>query len=115
MFMLLALGAASAQAASFDCVAPVFPAHSSSNEGVRRVEKQLRQWRACYAAHNTRVASVEVDKLNAEVDANLAKWIAATRFYSKGQSGGHERLTQMEREKAEYGMWMRGSTQTTVP
>jgi hypothetical protein len=107
-FLLLACLAASAQAASFDCVAPVFPDHSTSNEGVRRIEKQVRQWRACNVAH--RSESVDVDRLNAEVDASLAKWIAATRAYANGQLKDQRTLTQMEREKVDYGMWIRGTS-----
>lgn len=108
--LALLAGAAPAQAASFDCVAPVFPAHSTSKEGVRRIEKQVRQWRACNAAHRSGVEAVQVDRLNTEVDAGLAKWIAATRAYAHGQFNGQHMLTQMEHEKAEYGMWMRGTT-----
>jgi hypothetical protein len=102
------LGAGQAQAASFDCVAPVFPAQSTSKEGVRRVEKAVRQWRACKAAHAAEPATVDVDRLDAEVDASLAKWLAATRAYSSGQFNGQAVLAQFEREKVEYGTWLRG-------
>lgn len=112
IFLILVFGAGSAQAASFDCVAPVFPDHSTSKEGVRRVEKQVREWRACSAAQRASAKSVQVDRLNTEVDANLSKWITATRAYSHGSS--RNALTQMERERVEYGTWMRGSSQSTA-
>jgi uncharacterized protein len=111
---LLLMATASAQAASFDCVAPVFPDHSTSNEGVRRIEKQVRQWRACNAAHRAESMSAEVSRLNTEVEVNLARWIAATRANSHGQFNGQSALTQMESEKVEYGMWTRGSSPTPV-
>lgn len=107
--LLLLACANTAQAASFDCVAPVFPAHSTSKEGVRRIEKQVRQWRACNATHRSGMVAVQVDRLNTEVEAGMVKWIAATRAYANGQFNGRHMLTQMEHEKAEYGMWMRGT------
>jgi hypothetical protein len=110
LFLVLACASASAQAASYDCVAPVFPDHSTSNEGVRRIEKQVKQWRACKDSHRAEMDTLEADRLNAEVEANLGKWIAATRAYSKGQFNGRGTLTQMEHDKADYGMWMRGAT-----
>ncbi len=111
IFLLFIVGAGSAQAASFDCVAPVFPEHSTSSEGVRRIERQVREWRACTAEHRASAESVQVDRLNNEVEANLAKWIAATRSYSNGHS--HNMLTEMERQKIEYGTWLRGSSQAS--
>ena len=110
IFLVLACGAASAQAASFDCVAPVFPDHSTSREGVRRIEKQLRQWRACTVAHRGETDTLEVDRLNVEVETSLGKWMASTRAYSNGQFNGQNVLTQIERDKLEYGMWIRGTS-----
>jgi hypothetical protein len=110
LLLVLVFGASAAQAASFDCVAPVFPDHSTTKEGVRRIEKQVRQWRACNAAHRSTVESAQVDKLNTEVDAGLAKWIAATRARASG--GNNAMLTEIEREKVDYGTWMRGSSQS---
>lgn len=109
ILLLLVAGAGTAQAAGFDCVAPVFPEHSTSQEGVRRVERQVRAWRACTSAYRASAESVQVDRLNGEVDASLAKWIAATRSYSNGHS--QNMLTEMERQKVEYGTWLRGSGQ----
>lgn len=106
---MLAGGAASAQAASFDCVAPEFPAQSTSRQGVLRIEKQVRQWRACKAAHRMEMDSAEVERLSTDVDAKLAKWIASTRANANGPTGQRV-LTQIEQEKVEYGMWLRGST-----
>ena len=115
VFLMLACGAASAQAASFDCVAPVFPAQSTSQESVRRVEKLVRQWRACKAARRAEMDSAEVERLSIDVDARLTKWIAATRAYSNGRAGGQRILTQIEQEKVEYGMWLRGSAPPHAP
>ena len=115
MFLMLAFNAASAQAASFDCVAPDFPAQSTSSEGVRRVEKQVRQWRACKASHRLEMSSAEVERLSTEVDTRLAKWIASTRAYSNGHSGGQRVLTEMEQEKVEYGAWLRGAAHAPGP
>ncbi len=111
MLLLLAVGAQGARAASFDCVAPEFPIQSTSTESVRRVEKQVRQWRACNAAHRTEMGSAEVERLNTDVDARLAKWIASTRAHGNGQGGGQRVLTALEQEKVEYGTWLRGSAQ----
>ena len=111
IFLVFVAGAGSAQAASFDCVAPDFPVHSTSSEGVRRIERQVREWRTCTAAHRAGGEAVQVDRLNSEVDANLAKWIAATRSYSNGHSDNM--LTEMERQKVEYGTWLRGTSQAS--
>lgn len=110
IFLVLACGATSVQAASFDCVAPVFPDHSTSREGVRRIEKQLKQWRACTVAHRSQGDTLEVDRLNVEVETNLGKWMASTRAYSNGQFNGQNALSQIERDKLEYGMWIRGTS-----
>lgn len=111
LLLVLAGAAVSAQAASYDCVAPVFPDHSTSNEGVRRIEKQVKQWRACKDSQRAEMDTLEAERLNAEVEASLGKWIAATRAYSKGQFKGGNTLTQMERDKTDYGMWLRGTPQ----
>lgn len=115
MLLVLAFGAAPARSASFDCVAPEFPAQSTSAEGVRRVEKQVRQWRACKAAHRAEMGSAEVERLNAEVDVKLAKWIASTRAHASGQGGGQRVLIEMEQEKVEYGRWLHGTAQAQAP
>ena len=115
MFVMLAFGSAPAQAASFDCVEPDFPAQSTSSEGVRRVEKQVRQWRACKASHRSEMGSAEVERLSTEVDARLAKWIASTRAYSNRQASGQRVRTEIEQEKAEYGAWLRGAAPAEGP
>ncbi|MES3020350.1 MAG: hypothetical protein V4857_02075 [Pseudomonadota bacterium] len=47
----------------FKCVAPVFPANSASNEGVRRVDKAVRQWRDCFGRFSARFeAALPVEK-----------------------------------------------------
>ncbi len=99
LFFALACGASSAQAATFDCVAPVFPDHSTSNEGVRRVDKQVKQWRACYQAYLATPAAADVSQRSADVEANRARWIASTQRYSNGQAVSQDSLTLVDRDK----------------
>ena len=99
LFFVLACGAASAQAATFDCVAPVFPDHSTSNEGVHRVDKQVKQWRDCYQAYLATPAAADVSQRNAEVESQRARWIASTQGYSNGQAVSQDSLTLVERDK----------------
>ncbi|MES2320072.1 MAG: hypothetical protein V4631_21555 [Pseudomonadota bacterium] len=96
ILFVLACCATSVQAATFDCVAPVFPGNSTSNEGVRRVEKQVKKWRACYDAYRVTPGATDVSKLDAEVNANLAKWTAATRAYSNGQGNSQNIANRAE-------------------
>ena len=101
VFFVLACGSASVQAATFDCVAPVFPDHSNSNEGVRRIDKQVKKWRLCYQAYSAQADAPDMSALNAEVDANLARWTASTQGYSNGQGASQDNLTRTERDKIE--------------
>ena len=101
MCFVLVCSAASAQAATFDCVAPVFPDHSNSNEGVRRIEKQLKQWRTCYQAYGTQEGAMDMSALNADVEARQAKWSASTLGYSNGQAASQGNLTRVERDRTE--------------
>ncbi|MES2016258.1 MAG: hypothetical protein V4484_07150 [Pseudomonadota bacterium] len=102
-FFVLACATTSSQAASFDCVVPVFPDHSRSNDGVRRIEKEITLWRACNAAHRGQARTLEVDRLKADVELNLARWIASTRIYSGRQQQVLHALNQIERDKASTG------------
>lgn len=86
--LTLACGPVLAQAASFDCVSPVFPEQSTSNKNVRRVEKQVKAWRTCYASYRARHDSADAARLNAEVDADFEKWMAATRAHSRAAAKG---------------------------
>jgi hypothetical protein len=103
VFFVLACGSASVQAATSECVAPVFPDHSTSTEGARRVDKQVKKWRACFQAHSAKAGAPDLSKLNAEVDAKLAAWTASTQAYSNGQAASQENVDRNEREKHEPG------------
>jgi hypothetical protein len=98
-FLALACGAASAQVAPFNCVAPVFPDHSNSNEGVRRVDKQVKKWRACYQAYRAQPDAPDMSTLDAEVDANHARWVRATQGYSNGQGTTQDAMSRPDRDR----------------
>lgn len=115
IFFVLACAATSVRAASFDCVAPVFPDHSTTSDGVRRVEKDVRQWRACNAAHRGQVDTLEVDRIKADVELSLHKWIVSTRLYASHQFQVLHALNQLERDKGDYGMWLRGAGSAPAP
>ena len=98
LMFVLAGGAVSAHAASFDCVAPVFPNYSSTNESARRVEKQVLAWRKCHAAYRAEHDRVEVARMNAEVESGLERWLAATRGYWTRQGASVATMSRLERE-----------------
>lgn len=101
--VVLAAATAPALAASFDCVQPDFPQKSTSNESVRRVHKQINSWRACYAEQGAvGQATQDAQKLNAEVDAGIQKWIDATRAATRRNSVSAGTLATIERERADY-------------
>ncbi len=108
----LAFGACvlSAQAASFDCVAPVFPHFSSTGEGARRVDKQVKSWRKCHAEYRTEQNWVEVARMNAEVEAGFEKWLAATRLYWARQSATAQGMSRLERETGMHSFLGHGET-----
>jgi hypothetical protein len=99
----LAAATAPALATSFDCVQPDFPQKSTSNESVRRVQKQINSWRACYAEQGA-VGHTPQDaqKLNAEVDAGIQKWLEATRAATGRNSVSAGTLATIERERNDY-------------
>jgi hypothetical protein len=98
-FLAIACGAASAQVAPFDCVAPVFPDHANSNEGVRRIDKQVKKWRACYQAYSAQPDAPDMSRLDAEVDANYSKWARSTQGYSNGQATSQDAMSRTERDR----------------
>lgn len=98
--VLLSAFAASAQAA--ECVQPVFPAQSVSTEGARRVEKQVAKFRACQAERAGQQDAALTDRQNAEMEANLSKWAAATRSYSNGQLAGSAVQSSLERDQSAH-------------
>lgn len=100
---LLTICATPALASSFDCVAPEFPQRSSSNESVRRIQKQVQSWRACYAGvEMSGHANADAQKLNAEVETGLEKWIEATRLASRRNRVNAAVLSHIERERTLY-------------
>lgn len=100
IMLALACTAGSSAAASFDCVTPVFPDYSSSSEGVRRVERQVQAWRKCHAEYRALQDTVAVARLNDEVNADMEKWIGATRAHLARQGLSAPGLSRLEREQA---------------
>ena len=101
--VVLAAATAPVLASGFDCVAPEFPHKSTSNESVRRVQKQINSWRTCYAEQGA-VGHTPQDaqKLNAEVDAGIQKWLEATRAATGRNSVSAGTLAMIERERTDY-------------
>lgn len=100
---LLATCAAPALASGFDCIAPEFPQRSTSNESARRVQKQVKLWRACYAGHDLAgQANADAQKLNAEVETGLQNWMDATRLASSRSGANEATLAHIERERTLY-------------
>jgi hypothetical protein len=98
----LSFATVSATAASFDCPVPAFPSVSTSSEGVRRVERQVKAWRTCYEANRAEHKRIEVTRMNDEVDAALEKWLASTRYYSRSMAVGAGTLSRIERDRLEH-------------
>ncbi|CUI05249.1 hypothetical protein [Massilia antarctica] len=84
--LALACGAASAQAASFDCVAPEFPDKSVSSQAARRVDEQVRAWEKCYAQFRAGHWSIDAARQNDEVAAGLERWMTLTRTPGRTRS-----------------------------
>jgi hypothetical protein len=112
VFALLALaaacGAATVHGAEIDpsqksqCEQPDFPSRSTSMESVRRVEKALREWRACFRAAATQAQSVDEMLAYAhdyqQLKARHDSWVKATVSYSNGQAYGRLAATRVERD-----------------
>ena len=92
-----------ALASGFDCVQPEFPQRSNSTDSVRQVQKQVRSWRTCYAGYGAiRYASQDAQRLNAEVDAGLQRWLDATRATAGRRAVSAVALADVERERLDY-------------
>lgn len=90
-------------ASGFDCVAPEFPQRSSSTESARRIQKQVQSWRSCYSGYEVSgTANADAQKLNAQVETELEKWIAATRLASGRNPANAAVLSHIERERTYY-------------
>lgn len=77
--LALACGAASVQAASFDCVSPEFPEKSVSAQAARRVDEQVRAWEKCYAQFRASHWSIDAARQNDEVAAGVERWMTLSR------------------------------------
>ena len=98
----LACASAPALASSFDCVAPDIPSRSVTREGVHRVQKQIKHWRACYAVQDASgQVGADAQKLDAQVDADIQKWMDATRSASSNPANAAV-LAHIERERIRY-------------
>ena len=97
---LLATACAS-QAAIAQCNPPVFPVQSTSAEGVRRVERQVSQWRQCQAARAALQDRDVAAQQDLEVDAALQKWASATRLHAHSQLSGRFSHAALGREQRE--------------
>lgn len=98
--LLLTVGAA--QAAHGHCAIPVFPLHSTSDEGVRRVERQVNQWRQCQAARAAVQDPAVAAQQDIDLDAAIQKWASATRLHAHGRLSGrfsHAALGRAPREQ----------------
>jgi hypothetical protein len=85
-----------------DCPQPEFPSRSTSTESVRRVEKSLKAWRACFRAAVGQQQSVD-DMVAASREYQLVKarheaWVAATIQNSNGQAYGRLASARVERD-----------------
>lgn len=101
--VVLATCAGPVLASGFDCVAPEFPQRSTSKESVRRVQKQVKSWRACYAGQDLAgQTNADAQKLNAEVETALERWMEATRSASARNAANLATLAHIERERTLY-------------
>ncbi|HEX8612434.1 MAG TPA: hypothetical protein VF800_14200 [Telluria sp.] len=83
--LALACGAASVQAASFDCVSPEFPDKSVSSQAARRVDDQVRAWEKCYAQFRASHWSIDAARQNDEVAAGVERWMTLSRSTSRAR------------------------------
>jgi hypothetical protein len=97
LMSMCAFASEPAAATAGQCAAPVIPPVSTSQVGVQRVEKILKQWDDCVLAQS----SDENKRLDAEVKAKSRAWMAATIQYSNGQAAGTSILSRVEVDKFE--------------
>lgn len=105
---------ADARFALFECKAPVFPAASQSQDGVRRVERSVRQWRTCFARWQDKMVAVlpagkaiPDDVSKAMSAADLAK--ARETMESAYRAIIEEALAQDEKVNKGILTWMKGT------
>jgi len=100
-----------------DCPQPEFPSRSTSTESVRRVEKSLKAWRACFRAAAGQRQSVDdmvaASREYQQVKARHEAWVAATIQKSKGQAYGRLASARVERDFWEN--LMTGRSNVRVP
>lgn len=80
------------------CEQPAIPAMSSSTVGVKRVSKQIAQWRACSADLLARDSSAPTQAAVDAVETRVSAWLNATARYNNGQAQGRLAQTQVERD-----------------
>ena len=99
---VLALGAETDPRQNAECPQPDFPPRSTSTESVRRVEKSLKAWRACFRAATAQQQNVDdmvaASREYQQVKARHEAWIAATIQYSNGQAYGRLASARVERD-----------------
>ena len=85
-----------------ECPQPDFPPRSTSTESVRRVEKSLKAWRACFRAAAGQQQNVDdmvaASREYQQVKARHEAWIAATIQHSNGQAYGRLASARVERD-----------------
>lgn len=84
------------------CQQPDFPNRSTSTESVRRVEKSLKAWRACFRAATAQRPNVD-DMVAAAREYQLVKahheaWVNSTIQHSNGQPYGRIAAARVERD-----------------
>lgn len=96
--------AVAAQAAAFSCAEPAIPAYSVSNEGARRVQKQLVQWQQCASGYLSQSDNAEAHAVVAVAAQDVAQrynsWLVGTARYNNGQADGRFVQTRVERDWA---------------
>lgn len=104
MTAVLLICTAPVRAISFDCIPPVFPARQVSQDDLRRIDQQVREWNACYAAFSATHRSIDATRQDHEVANELAKWSAALRAASPA----------VERRKVEDNIMLRQAERQPV-
>ncbi len=99
----LVFASAAAQADTLACVAPVFPAYSTSNHEIRRVAREVKHFRACQDAAAPSGDVVQINRQTAQVEAGLEAWLASTIDYSQGQRAAQRRLSFVDIDRVERG------------
>ncbi len=101
--LALVCASAAGQAATPACVAPVFPAYSTSNHEIRRVAREVKHFRACQDAAAPSSDVAQINRHTAQVEAGLESWLSSTINYSQGQRAGQRYLSFVDIDRVERG------------